>query len=132
MKTLLRFIKYLFILTTLAMVFVVGIFVYYARKLDYMIPKTVNVEVYDARGTQFLTLYGDKKRSYIKLEEIDRKIIDAFISIEDKKFYQHRGIDILRIGGALLPTSRPTPSAKAPRRSPSSTPVTLSRLLQGL
>lgn len=102
MKTLLRFIKYLFILTTLAMVFVVGIFVYYARKLDYMIPKTVNVEVYDARGTQFLTLYGDKKRSYIKLEEIDRKIIDAFISIEDKKFYQHRGIDILRIGGALL------------------------------
>ncbi len=94
--------KYLFIITVLGMLLIVGVFVYFARKLDYMIPKTVNIEVYDAGGTQFLSLYGDKKRSYIPLAEIDRRIIDAFISIEDKKFYQHRGVDILRIGGALL------------------------------
>ena len=43
MKTLLRFIKYLFILTTLAMVFVVG-FLFIMPETDYMIPKTVNVK----------------------------------------------------------------------------------------
>ena len=84
------------------MIFIVGIFIYYARKLDYMIPNTINIEVYDAAGTKFMTLDNERKKSYIPLAKIDQDIIDAFISIEDKKFYTHRGIDILRIGGALL------------------------------
>ncbi|MDD4077010.1 MAG: transglycosylase domain-containing protein [Bacilli bacterium] len=102
MNTLLKFIKYLFVLTVLTMIFVVGVFLYYARKLNYIIPKTINIEVYDANGTKFMTLNNEKIRSYIPLSEIDRDIVNAFISIEDKKFYSHRGIDILRIGGALL------------------------------
>ena len=102
MNKFLKIIKYLFVLTILVMTFIVGVFLYYARKLDYIIPKTINVEVYDANGTKFMTLNNEKKRSYIPLSEIDNDIINAFISIEDKKFYSHQGIDILRIGGALL------------------------------
>src|SRR5690554_4849848 len=102
MKTLMRIVKYLFIVTVVVMIFIVGIFIYYARKLDYMIPNTINIEVYDAAGTKFMTLDNERKKSYIPLAKIDQDIIDAFISIEDKKFYTHRGIDILRIGGALL------------------------------
>ena len=29
-------------------------------------------------------------------------MIKAFISIEDKRFYDHHGVDIIRIGGALI------------------------------
>lgn len=102
LKTLLKITKYLFIVTLVLMIALVSIFIVYSRKLDYKIPTILNVEVYDKNGDLFLTLNNDNKQNYVKLEEIDQKIIDAFISIEDKKFYTHSGIDIARIGGALL------------------------------
>ena len=43
-----------------------------------------------------------KKQSYVKLNNVSDYLINAFISIEDKKFYSHHGIDLKRIGGALL------------------------------
>src|SRR5690554_280853 len=102
MKKLLKITKFLFIFTLLVMIFFVSIFIIYSRRLDYKIPTILNVEVYDKNGELFLTLNNDNKQSYVKLDNIDQKIIDAFISIEDKKFYNHSGIDIVRMGGALL------------------------------
>src|SRR5690606_17906047 len=102
MKKLLKITKFLFIFTLLVMIFFVSIFIIYSRRLDYKIPTILNVEVYDRNGELFLTLNNDNKQSYVKLDDIDQKIIDAFISIEDKKFYNHSGIDIVRMGGALL------------------------------
>lgn len=102
MRKLLKITKYLFILTLIIMFITVSIFVIYSQRLDYKIPKMMNIEVYDRNGNLFMSLNNDNKQRYAKLEDIDKKIIDAFISIEDKKFYQHTGIDIIRIGGALL------------------------------
>src|SRR5690606_38995522 len=96
MKKLLKITKFLFIFTLLVMIFFVSIFIIYSRRLDYKIPTILNVEVYDRNGELFLSLNNDNKQSYVKLDDIDQKIIDAFISIEDKKFYNHSGIDIVR------------------------------------
>ncbi len=41
------------------------------------------------------------KRKIIKLGEMPRKLVDAFIAIEDRRFYQHSGIDIIRLIGAI-------------------------------
>lgn len=102
MRKLLKLLKYVFIFTVIIVFILVGGFIYYTSRLDYRIPKIVNVEVYDRNGEKFFTLNNATKQNYVPLEEIDQDIIDAFISIEDKKFYSHKGIDILRIGGALL------------------------------
>jgi 1A family penicillin-binding protein len=102
MRKLLKLIKYLFIFTVLLVIILAGGFIYYSSRLDYKIPKIVNVEVYDRNGEKFLTLNNASKQNYVRLEDIDQDIIDAFLSIEDKKFYSHKGIDLLRIGGALL------------------------------
>jgi len=102
MKTALKITKYLFISIVLLMVLLVIMFIYYTSKLDYVIPKTLNIEIYDTNGNLYLTLNNKTKQNYVQLEDVDQEIIDAFISIEDKKFYSHRGVDILRIGGALL------------------------------
>ncbi len=40
-------------------------------------------------------------RKIIPLGEMPRKLVDAFIAIEDRRFYQHFGIDIIRLGGAI-------------------------------
>jgi 1A family penicillin-binding protein len=102
MRTILKILKYIFIFVILIVIILIGGFIYYSSRLDYKIPKIVNVEVYDRNGEKYLTLNNDSKRNYVKLEDIDQDIIDAFLSIEDKKFYKHKGIDIARIGGALI------------------------------
>lgn len=41
------------------------------------------------------------KRKIIPLEEMPDKLVYAFIAIEDRRFYQHSGIDIIRLIGAI-------------------------------
>lgn len=106
MRRLLKITKYLFLTTLLAMLIVAGIFIYYTSRLDYTIPKIINVKVYDRNGEEYFTLNNNSKQNYVRLEQIDQDIIDAFISIEDKKFFSHKGIDLLRIGGSLLANIR--------------------------
>lgn len=71
-------------------------------KLSYDIPPIINIELYDNQGVKFLSYTNGRKQSYVKLQNIDEDIINAFISIEDKRFYEHHGVDFIRIGGAIL------------------------------
>ena len=102
MKILLRLTKYLFVLTIAIFIIIVFIFVYYSQKIDFKLPEMVDVKIYDSENKVFLTLNNENKQSYIKLEDISQNIIDCIISVEDKKFYSHKGIDLVRIGGALI------------------------------
>lgn len=79
MRKLLKLIKYLFIFTVLLVIILAGGFIYYSSRLDYKIPKIVNVEVYDRNGEKFLTLNNASKQNYVRLEDIDQDIIDAFL-----------------------------------------------------
>lgn len=60
-----------------------------------------NVTVYANNGEEIDAKWSSIN-SKIKLNELKDYTINAFISMEDKKFYRHNGIDILRIGGAIL------------------------------
>jgi len=40
--------------------------------------------------------------SHIKISDIPSHVKNAFISTEDRRFYKHRGIDVRRMGGAVL------------------------------
>ncbi|MFE1242663.1 transglycosylase domain-containing protein [Fictibacillus sp. NPDC058756] len=45
---------------------------------------------------------GGQNRYWMPLRKIDKDVIKATISIEDKSFYKHNGFDFKRIAGALL------------------------------
>ena len=102
MKTILRIAKYTFLVILSTFIIVVFVFIYYASKLEFNLPKIVDITVYDNEQNLFLTLNNEKKQTYVTLENISPHIKNAIISIEDKKFYEHKGIDVLRIGGALI------------------------------
>ncbi len=59
------------------------------------------VKIYDANGDMILELTGDEINKKVKLEDMG-KIPDAFISIEDERFYEHNGVDIKRTGSAIF------------------------------
>lgn len=46
------------------------------------------------------SIYASNKQ-YVSIDRIPKHTIDAFISIEDKKFYNHSGVDYKRILGAI-------------------------------
>ncbi len=57
-------------------------------------------KVYAADG-RLITELGYERRTVIPLQEMPPYLRQAFIAIEDKRFYQHHGIDYSRILGAL-------------------------------
>ncbi|MBR2675536.1 MAG: transglycosylase domain-containing protein [Solobacterium sp.] len=59
-------------------------------------------KLYDASGN-FLAEYGTNENVvWADSEEIPQQLKDAFIAIEDERFYTHNGIDLKRLIGAVI------------------------------
>jgi len=65
-----------------------------------------NSYVYDIEGNVIAELKREENRVWIDYDEIPQKLIDAFVAIEDKRFFEHKGIDFRRIGSAVLTYAR--------------------------
>ncbi len=64
--------------------------------------KTENSVLIDINGVEVATLNGDENREVILLSEMGEYLPNAFIAIEDKRFYEHSGVDIQRTLGAVM------------------------------
>ncbi len=53
--------------------------------------------VYDVNGELISSVSGEKDVQYLELDEIPDAVKDAFISVEDKNFYSHKGFDVKAI-----------------------------------
>lgn len=60
-----------------------------------------NTVIYDADGDKIATL-GTENRSYVKENQIPQQLKDAVVSIEDRRFYKHHGVDPYRIVAAAF------------------------------
>ena len=60
------------------------------------------IKMYDSNGNVFYEINNLEESSYIELNKINENTIKTFIEIEDKRFYDHSGFDIYRIGKALI------------------------------
>ena len=47
-------------------------------------------------------IQSDEKRIWIDYEEIPQDMLDAIVAIEDKRFYEHKGVDWYRTSAALV------------------------------
>ena len=61
----------------------------------------VSTKVYNSSG-EIIADFSRQRRSFIKYEQIPKKIINAFLSAEDKNFFQHPGIDAKGITRAVF------------------------------
>ena len=46
--------------------------------------------------------FGEERRAYIKIEDVPQNMKDAVIAIEDRRFYQHNGIDTKGVLRAIV------------------------------
>ncbi|WP_299094133.1 PBP1A family penicillin-binding protein [uncultured Metabacillus sp.] len=57
--------------------------------------------IYDMNGNE-ITEFGQVKRTYVPYDDIPKVLKEAVLATEDARFYEHNGIDIIRLGGALV------------------------------
>ena len=57
--------------------------------------------ILDARDAPVFTIFKEQ-RLEIPFEKIAPILIDAVIAVEDQRFYDHNGVDLIRIGAAVL------------------------------
>ena len=50
---------------------------------------------------EYMRLHGEINRIWVNYDEIPQDLIDAFIALEDKRFYSHKGVDWYRLGGVV-------------------------------
>ncbi len=57
--------------------------------------------VYDAFDTPAFT-FSREQRVSVSLDRISPHLTDAVLAVEDRRFYDHRGFDVVRMGGAAV------------------------------
>jgi penicillin-binding protein 1A len=105
-----KFIRFLFVCAVILAVAgcgLVGITIWYfgrdlpdySQLAHYQPPITTRVQAGDGR---LLAEYATERRVFVPIEAIPKRVIDAFVSAEDKNFYSHHGVDPLSIIRAAI------------------------------
>ncbi|MBR3976065.1 MAG: transglycosylase domain-containing protein [Clostridia bacterium] len=66
--------------------------------------QTTIVYAYDEKGkeVEIARLHGSENRMWVDLNEVCKYLKDAFVAVEDKRFFDHDGVDWIRsIGGVI-------------------------------
>ena len=108
-QTILRIAKYVSI--SLLTVFIAaimlggGLFLYYVSKAPALseskLVATTSSKIYDNKDELIADL-GSERRVNAQANEIPTELVNAIVSIEDHRFFNHRGVDTIRILGATL------------------------------
>ncbi|MEQ9608845.1 MAG: transglycosylase domain-containing protein, partial [Kiloniellaceae bacterium] len=71
----------------------------YSQLADYAPPTVTRVHAGDG---SLLAEYATEKRVFVPIEAIPRRVVNAFLSAEDKNFYDHPGVDFTSVARAVV------------------------------
>lgn len=112
-QTVIQWVKYAAIaaISLFFLLLILGglVFGYYASKAPTLSEKdliaTTSSKIYDNQNNLIADL-GAEKRISVKTNEIPTDLVNAIVAIEDHRFFNHRGVDFIRIGGAFFSNLR--------------------------
>lgn len=58
--------------------------------------------VYDSEGNEIASLYGEENRVNVSYDKLPKYLVDAVVSIEDERFWEHGGVDVKRTAAAIV------------------------------
>ena len=94
MKAIYRFIKFICLIVIIISIFVCGMVGYQGYNLYIEKISEVSIEE-KVKSIQ-------DKEDYVLYDDIPQQFINAIVSIEDRRFFEHMGVDIQSIGRALI------------------------------
>lgn len=57
--------------------------------------------VYDKDGTLLQRLVKDEYAEFVSIDDIPKDLVNAIVSVEDERFFEHSAVDFKRLAGAL-------------------------------
>ena len=69
---------------------------------DELVIGSSNSTILDKDGNKLAELSGDDNRKIIRLDQMPKNLKNAYVAIEDERFYTHKGVDFKRTGGAIF------------------------------
>jgi len=75
-----------------------------APSLDELTPSGIaeTSKVYALDGTLIAEFHAEENREIVPFDRMSNYIKDAILAVEDKRFYDHQGVDYIRIIGAFI------------------------------
>ncbi|MDI4658082.1 penicillin-binding protein 1A [Xanthobacter autotrophicus] len=101
MRLILRFLGFVFALTTVVLLAGAAGATYFVWKYSQDLPDYSQLQNYEppvmtrvhAADGALVAEYAKQRRLYIPIQSVPKSVIEAFLSAEDKNFYEHGGID---------------------------------------
>ena len=85
---------------------ILAVYVYFSRDLpdlrDLTRYQPVILNEFYSSGGELIAQSGLERRALVNLEDMPPHVINAFIAVEDRRFYQHSGVDAKSVVRALL------------------------------
>lgn len=53
----------------------------------------VSSQIYDSAGNEIANIHATENRMLVKIEQVPMNLQQAFVAIEDNRFYEHKGVD---------------------------------------
>ena len=63
-------------------------------------------QIYDINGNEIANVHADENRMPVKINQVPKNLQNAFVAVEDNRFYEHIGIDPRGIARALYANIR--------------------------
>ena len=106
MKLWKKILLVLFALMVIGIIAVASFITYIFKTDKWAITKEqfladAGAEIYNKDGEKIATLTGSEVNKKVELSQMG-KVPNAFIAIEDERFYKHNGVDLKRTFGAIL------------------------------
>jgi penicillin-binding protein 1A len=109
-KVLSKFSKLVFRSIKIIILLIIGLLGGYMYWCVSTLPATENLDEYSPYESSKIFSYDNvllsefyvERRTFIPHEKIPKHVINAFIAVEDMRYYKHHGIDIIRTIGALF------------------------------
>lgn len=107
-KSFIRFLIFAIVVIIMFILFSGSIFAFAylssLPSLEELTPSPIaqTSKVYGIDGTLIAEFHAEENREIISFDQMSPYIKDAIIAVEDKRFYEHQGVDFIRIVGALI------------------------------
>ncbi|MDP4180844.1 MAG: PBP1A family penicillin-binding protein [Bacillota bacterium] len=111
--TVIKILLVTFLLISFSAAGILGGLIYgYAKTATPIKPEQLDLKnltsfIYDSDGKEIAQLKGAQNRVLVDHDYIPDNLRNAFVAIEDKRFYEHKGIDFIRISSAVFNFLRP-------------------------
>lgn len=101
-KKLKKIIIFIILIFILIFAIIKGISMYKWQTIAKEMISNTNSIIVDKDGTTIATLGSEKIHKNISFSEMPDNLKNAYVAIEDERFYKHHGVDIKRTGSAII------------------------------